>query len=75
MSTNKERGDRAYRYALLYAREVNDDEEIESAITDLMADLAHLADNDYGMYGTDALSLATEHFTEEQAEEAEEAVP
>lgn len=69
MTSNKERGDRAYRYAHLYMTEILDGEDdIESAITDLMADLAHLSENDY-YDGEVALRLATAHYREERETE------
>lgn len=66
MSTNEERGDRVYRYALLYAHEVSDNEDIETAIRDLMTDLAHLSENDYGMTGEEAFHLAQVNFIGER---------
>lgn len=43
----RDRADRAYRFALIYAHEENGDEDIETAIDDLIADLTHLLEKDY----------------------------
>lgn len=61
-----ERASRAYRYAHLYAREINDNDDIESAITGLIADLGHLAEEFYGIGGTDALLIGMIRYGAEQ---------
>lgn len=75
MATNEERGNRVYRYALLYAHEVSDNEDIETAIRDLMTDLAHLSEIDYGYTGEEAFGLALANFIgERDVDDLEEAL-
>lgn len=61
---NEKRRGRAFRHALIFAHEQNGDEDIETAIYDLMADLLHLCD-DYGIEQDDAQRIARHHYNAE----------
>ena len=65
--TNEERGERAAAALITYSNH-NSDGDIQSAIYDLIADIAHYAEAWYEG-GEDALRVGAEHYHAEVAEE------
>ena len=71
--TNQQRGERAYKHLIGYANEHNGG-DIESAMGDLIADIAHFAEDYDG--GEDAIASGLLHYRAERVEEqAMEATP
>ena len=66
-TTEERRTDRTYGVLLIYTHRAYDhEEEVETAAVDLMADLLHLLDRDYGITPEDAHARAWEHFIAEK---------
>ena len=64
---NEVRADRTYRALLIYMQiAYSHEEEVETAAVDLMADLLHLLDLQYGITAEDAHAMAWEHFIAEK---------
>jgi hypothetical protein len=65
--TNESRREGAFRTVLAYCRYAGADEaDIESSAIDLIADLLHLLDHDYGTTAEDATRIALRHFQVER---------
>lgn len=62
---NERRAERAYRALLYFDHEEN---EREDAAVDLITNLLHMLDLQYGLEPHDALRIAWDHFTAEKVE-------
>ena len=62
---NADRAERAYRLILIYRQWAGQDEDEETLIVDLLADLMHLADEGYGEWPY-MLERATMHYEAER---------
>ena len=73
LTKDERRAELAFRALLVYQQYTDTQaEEVETAAVDLMADLLHLLDLQYGVTAEDAHAMAWEHFIAEKEGEDDE---
>jgi hypothetical protein len=65
LTGNALRADRAANTLLAYAQRYDDGTDVETALTDLLADVMHMLDQHYGFDIDEALGTARMHFDAE----------
>lgn len=69
LTKGERRAELAFRALLVYQQYTNaQEEEVETATVDLIADLLHMLDLQYSLLPEDAVELAMRHFIEEKEE-------